>query len=351
MLYANQNTGEVDQFLKSQMQNFEHMTIACGYFGNSQLKRYENDFIKKIANGGSVTLIHGLGMWEGISPQLNATLNNIQQKMDGIDSAHHSGIYFLTERRYHGKIYHFQSGKREECLVGSSNFSHQGNFQNLEANILENDSSALRKISQFLKNLRTYACPYQDGVIPIKQKKSLIRKLAFTDAPDEFCPPNDILSKPISFTLPIRAKAKSSFNLTFGKGRLNRAKNIYTIRPYYEAEITLPAKFWKPPLKNFVPNSPKDKVEFEAFTDTGMYFSCNFNRKTKNKLDTRPLHETGGDFQSTPREILGHFVKDKLIDAGCMNFGDPITDDVLNDYGTNEIKVRKMNGNRLHLEF
>ena len=326
------------------MQNFEHMTIACGYFGNSQLKRYENDFLKKIANGGSVTLIHGLGMWEGISPQLNATLNNIQQKMDGIHSAHNSGIYFLTERRYHGKIYHFQSGKREECLVGSSNFSAQGNIDNLEANILENDLSALRKISQFLKNLRTYARPYRDGLVPIKESRPSI-------APSKFRIPKNILSQPASFTLPIRTVPKSSLNVTFGAGRKNKKNNTITPRPYYEAEISLPKEFWKPPLTNFVRNSPKDKVEFEAFTDTGMHFSCNFIRTTNSKLDTRPLHETGGDFQSTPRKMLGHFVKDKLIDAGCMNFGDPITDDVLDDYGTNEIKVRKMDGNRLHLEF
>ena len=351
MLYTNQNTGEVDQFLKSQMQNFEHMTIACGYFGNSQLKRYENDFLKKIANGGSVTLIHGLGMWEGISPQLNATLNNIQQKMDGIHSAHNSGIYFLTERRYHGKIYHFQSGKREECLVGSSNFSHQGNFQNLEANILENDSSALAQIRQFLKNLMVYAHPYQDGAIPIKQKESLKQKPEIIKAPDGFRPPANILSQPVSFTIPLRPKPKSSLNITFGKGRIDRKKNIYIPRPYYEVEITIPLKFWRPPLTKFVRNSPKEIVEFEAFTDTGMYFPCNFNRKTRDKTDPRPLHETSGEFQSAPRELLGRFIKDKLIDAGCMNFGDPITDDVLNDYGTNEIKVRKMTGNRLHLEF
>ena len=70
----------------------------------------------------------------------------------------------------------------------------------------------------------------------------------------------------------------------------------------------------------------------------------------KNKFDNRPLHEIGADFQSTPREELGRFVKNKLILAGAMNFGDAVTDDVLNEYGANAIKVRVMDGNRLHLE-
>ena len=351
MLHTNTIIGEVDTILEQQFKNSQHITIASGYFGNSQLKRYEKLFVEKIKSGGSVKLLYGLGMWEGISSNLNSTIDSINANMTNLSSNYDSGVYFATERRYHGKIYRFCSETTDGVLVGSSNFSHQGNFQNLEANILSRDSYLLRKADTFLDQLINYAVPFRNGVVPIKGKSKQLISTSIASSPDGFKPPNNILTQPVSFTLPIRTQPRSSFNLTFGKGRFDRTKNIYTTRPYYEVEITLPREYWRPPLTNFVFNSPKNKVEFEAFTNTGMYFKCNFNRKPKNKFDNRPLHETGADFQSTPREELGRFVKNKLILAGAMNFGDAVTDDVLNDYGANAIKVRVMDGNRLHLEF
>ena len=45
------------------------------------------------------------------------------------------------------------------------------------------------------------------------------------------------------------------------------------------------------------------------------------------------------------------FVKDKLILSGAMKFGEPITQDTLDYYGQNEIKVRMINKNTIHLQF
>ena len=62
MLHTSTPTGEVDEVLKNCLESSEHITIACGYFGHSQLKQYESHFIDKIKAGGSVKLLHGLGM-------------------------------------------------------------------------------------------------------------------------------------------------------------------------------------------------------------------------------------------------------------------------------------------------
>ena len=104
-------------------------------------------------------------------------------------------------------------------------------------------------------------------------------------------------------------------------------------------------------MTTHVPDTSGGPVEFNTHTDDGMYFSCNFNRKSANAKDTRPLHEIGGDFQSTPREALGMYIKDKLIDAGALSYGEQITDDTFAYYGKSHIDVRMINSTTLHLTF
>ena len=79
-------------------------------------------------------------------------------------------------------------------------------------------------------------------------------------------------------------------------------------------------------------------------------FEAKFKRKTKDN-DLRPIHETGGDFMSVPREALGKFVKDKLIQAGVLEFGELITEETLLDYGNDKLSFKKLDGQRLYVEF
>ena len=123
-------------------------------------------------------------------------------------------------------------------------------------------------------------------------------------------------------------------NLTFGSGR-GDTKGLYTIRPYYEVEITLPKEYWVKPFINFIANQTEPAI-FEICTDNGLYFEANFKRKTQNKFDTRPLHETGGDFISSPREALGKYIKDKLIYSGALEFEEAVSEETLMDYGQNK---------------
>ena len=109
-------------------------------------------------------------------------------------------------------------------------------------------------------------------------------------------------------------------------------------------EITIPKDFVKKPLINFLPNQ-NDPARFDVFTDNNLYFEAVF----KNKSNT--LHTPGIDFMSSPREALGKFIKDKLIAAGIIKYGDFITDDDLFEYGNNKLKFKKLDGKRLYVEF
>ena len=54
---------------------------------------------------------------------------------------------------------------------------------------------------------------------------------------------------------------------------------------------------------------------------------------------------------STPREALGKFIKDKLISSGALEFGEAVLQETLQDYGNNKLKFKKLDGNRLYIEF
>lgn len=356
MLHSNLNIGEVDGVLGSLLNISYNVTIASGYFGLSQVQKYRSNFLDIVKKGGQVTLIHGLGKFESIPSVLESELESLQNEIEKYRATSDSGVFFATERRYHGKIYRLESGTDVRALIGSSNFSKQGNVDNLEANILTSDHSIISQADILINQLLKFSQEYSPGILPLRKA----RGIAVAKATDYAIPSNapgapaNILAKPVDFILPVRALERSSFNLSFGKGRLTRPSigtPFYIPRPYYEAEITLPREFWLPPLTNFVANSISKPVEFNAYTDNGMYFECNFNRKASSSKDMRPLHEIGGDFQSTPREALGMFVKDKLIEAGAMNYGDQITEDTLAYYGRSEIKVRMINKKTIHLEF
>jgi len=356
MLHSNLAVGEVDGVISSLLNSSDKVTIASGYFGLSQVQKYRPKFLDIVKNGGCVTLIHGLGKFESVPPVLERELGSLQKDLAKYRTNADTGVFFATERRYHGKIYRLQEGLEVRALIGSSNFSKQGNVDNLEANILTSDKNIIHQADDLIHQLLKFSQEYSPGILPQRKSRGVQTGKATNYAIPSGVPPipANLLSKPADFTLPVRVHERSSFNLAFGKGRLVRPTNgkpYYIPRPFYEVEITLPREFWTPPLTNFIANSISRPVEFNAYTDNGMYFQCNFNRKHSGKSDQRSLHEIGGDFQSTPREALGMFVKDKLISSGAMNFGEQITEDTLAYYGQSQIKVRMIDKKTLHLEF
>ena len=105
-----------------------------------------------------------------------------------------------------------------------------------------------------------------------------------------------------------------------------------------------------PPLTTFIPNTVDPYMIKICGTD-GVLMDANFNRKSPRRGDTRPLHELGGDFQTTPRELLGKFVKGALIESGVLTFGARVTAETLEEYGSSSLKFRQIGENVFHVEF
>ena len=161
--------------------------------------------------------------------------------------------------------------------------------------------------------------------------------------------PEDIETMPISFKIPIPIQDKSSINLTFGAGRLNRNTNIYKPRPYYEAELTIPKEMFSlnSNIANFIDTKKLLKSEFKATTDSGQSFGVNFSPKKAGAN----LEDSGGDFMSSTREVLGKYIKDKLIEAGCMAYGDFVSESILQDYGQTELTITMYADDHMYIKF
>ena len=84
---------------------------------------------------------------------------------------------------------------------------------------------------------------------------------------------------------------------------------------------------------------------FDVITNCNEKFEANFNRKTVDKNDKRPLPELGVDFQSGSRRLLGYFIKDRLVKAELVKEDEVITQDVLDEYGCSEIIFRYLGKN------
>lgn len=318
----------------------KEIIIAAGYFGASEIRDRKKLLLDVVKKGGNVKLIHGLQSWEGVHKTTAKTMLDLDYDLRLLSKD--SGFYFNTKQRFHGKIYYFDDGKSQTCIIGSSNFSETGFLTYLEANLLQVDKSGCKKALDFLNNLLKTSNICSLKTVKLKSSGS-VKKLKPKSL---YKLPSNIKTMPVDFTLPIRCMPKSNINLTFSSGRLNRKTGIYTTRPYYEMEITVKKQDWIKPLTNFVPNQTKP-VEFEIYTDNNLYFEALFKSKKKGT----PMHQTTIDFMSSPRRELGHFIKDKLISNGIINYGDFITNDNLTDYGNSELRFKKLNGNRFYIEF
>jgi hypothetical protein len=55
-----------------------------------------------------------------------------------------------------------------------------------------------------------------------------------------------------------------------------------------------------------------------------------------------------GDGGKNGRKQLGFFIKDRLIDAGLLRYGEVITDDILDMYGNHFLEFRQVQEKKDH---
>lgn len=340
----------MNEVIREKIDAYNKCHFVVGYCGLSTLIDFETQILNKASKGNFSFKLHlGLAHWEGLSEKIIVKLEDLHYKLQEYDT--NSGVWIIAKNRYHGKLYLFGNMELpQEAIVGSSNFSDQGLSKNYEVNLQTNNKELLSQLHDVKTQLQENSYPFSSQNISIKgvSKKSKLKL-------DSITPPEDMpTSKPIrpaDFFIPLRAQPMSSLNLHFGRGRKNKKTGVITPRPYYEVEVTLQKKFWaNSEATKFIPNQI-EKAVYWAITDTSEVFECNFHRKSGAKSDKRPLHETGGEFQSTPREALGKYLKNKLINSNCLSFGEPVTQNVLDLYGSQKIKVWKLSQNKLYLSY
>ena len=316
--------------------------IAAGYFGKSEVDRHTATLIEKVKQGGSVQLILGLANAEGISQTLNDTLVQLHQSLRKYSA--NSGV-FVSESRYHGKLYIAKGSAQNSVLIGSSNFSFAGFEGNIELNINSKESTIAGQAFVFFINILRQSHAIDMCHVPIKSPRASLVGIQNT--------PRAVVKKPNrspDFEIPIRIQPHSSINLFLSRGRVNSKTGFYTPRPFFEVELTLPQELWVAPLTKFVPNVT-GPVSYIANCDTGETFEVKFKRKSNSKLDQRGLHSTGGDFMSSPREQLGRYIKGKLIRSGFLSYGEPVTSDTLTDYGNDHLNIWIIDSNTMFIDF
>ena len=77
MLITNDDGNVLNDTFVELASKAKNIIIASGYFGSSQIEEVKPLFLDIVRKGGKVTLIHGMGMWEGIRKSLENSISSL----------------------------------------------------------------------------------------------------------------------------------------------------------------------------------------------------------------------------------------------------------------------------------
>lgn len=327
---------EARHFVLSSLKDCKAVKIASGYVGLGAFQEALEPFKKILQDGGQVTLVFGLGYWEGISPALEKLLREFHDL--ALTYKNDSGVFFCQKDRYHGKFYIFETDIDKWASVGSSNFSDTGFGNWLESNIKINSEHEVNLLNEYFLRLKKNNAKSIDQLTFPSRRKELKKKSVKQNIG---LPPN-VSSLPVTFKLKIKPQPRSHMNLFAGVGRKN-LKGIYILRPWYEVEIGV-TKNEMQGLAGIVPPQ-KDPFIINTVDASGNVMPALFKRKTASPTSNNTLLD-GSDFMSQNRIELGRFIKDRLIDAGLLRYGELITEDTLDMYGNDCLEFRAIPGRK-----
>lgn len=354
---------QFSSFFERSLKNANSLRIASGYVGQDIFINHVPLMKKLVEDGGVVQLIFGISLWDGVTKKCEEAMREFHDF--AISHNTDSGVFIVITKKYHGKVYMFDypESQKQIATVGSSNFSSSGFGSWRETNIVIHDIDKLTALSQFFTRLK------DDDTVPIPMITSFgsDKRVRLTNRQKdqrsirEFSWPavnakniQDAKMLPTAFSLPLRPGSdfeKSSLNLFNGPGRKDSASGKYTPRGWYEIENTIKKD---DPCRNalnlYLP-AILDPWRFNVVTEKSEVFEANFNRKFGKKGDTRTLRELSIDFQSSPRRLLGYFIKDRLVNAGVLDIGETITEDTLDEYGNDELIFKDLGNNHFYIMF
>lgn len=327
---------EARHFVLNSLKDCKTVKIASGYVGLGAFQEALQPFQKILREGGQVILIFGLGYWEGISPALERLLREFHKFADGYKND--SGVFFCQKDRYHGKFYIFETNTDKWASIGSSNFSDTGFGNWLESNIKINSDHEINLLNEYFLRLKKTNAKSIDQLVFPSRRKELRKK----STKQNISLPANVSLLPITFKLKIKPQPRSHVNLFAGIGRKN-LKGVYILRPWYEIEIGV-TKSEMQSLAGIVP-AQKDPFIINTVDASGNVIPALFKRKTGSPTSKNTLLD-GSDFMSQNRIELGRYIKDRLIDAGLLRYGELITEDTLDMYGNDCLEFRAIPGRK-----
>lgn len=329
--------GNFKNVLKQEFKTSKNIIVASGYASADIIQEFKNDFIKIAKNGGSAKLLLGMAFYEGLSQTKLDILNSLCSDLNSCNID--SGVYVTYTRKYHGKVYHFDSGEQENIFVGSSNFSASGTAGNIECTVAVNDTITKDKVKDFLTFLlskeNSVSILKADIIVPGSKKYKQKVSLVTLDNLNHYNPKSLDISKLPKFFYPldrVAEKEKSNLNVYFGKGRLNSKTGHVKPRPWYEIELIA--------NKSLTSNPLYPKGDFDAYTDDGYII---------------PMRTQGDYFKNIRSkkslQIFGMWLKGKLQKAGALTPLTPVTNDTLIDYGNDTLTFAKIGEGKYYMGF
>jgi hypothetical protein len=329
--------GKFLSVVEKELADAKGVRIASGYTSFDILHMFKDDLSRISQNNGSVQLLLGMAFYEGLAQNKLTLLEDLSRQLS--TSKPDNGVYVSYSQRYHGKVYAFDKGDRVNVYVGSSNFSRSGLSENIEATVpitSEDDREQLERFLTYLfNNDNSVNILEADIVVPGSGKYKQRVALETLDDLEKYDPTTITTAglQHIDISLArIAAKEKSNLNIYFGKGRWSRSTGKVIPRPWYEAEIIVP--------KEVSSSELYPKGQFTAYTDDGYII---------------PM-ATQGDYHKNLRslrslQILGMWIKGKLQKAGALIPLTPVTEESLDLYGNDTLRLYKLSEGKYFIKF
>lgn len=250
---------------------------------------------------------------------------------------HRGEVRLVTPFRFHGKMYVGRNnGRTIGGIIGSNNLSGiiEHGPRVYEASILIDEERHAHQMDTFVSQLiATSTSNIADlEITNFKETNPVLNghENVSRVPPQEQTRAHDNLIRELSFELPLSTTETapgSNINACFGPGRLCRRNGLVKPRPWYEAEIIVPARIARRPG---YPISDTPEAEFYVITDDGWKFPCKISGQNNKNFRSKD------DLQ-----ILGKWLKGRLEDAGILQVGEPVTRAMLEAYGRDTVTLTK----------
>lgn len=339
MFYTNtvECGGDLESEINTQIINAEKVIIASGYVSLDVIERYADSFERIVNKGGSVKVLVGMAFYEGLNQKKLNRLIALSDSLRKINSE--SGVYVPYKRKFHGKIYNLDGKQNNNYYLGSSNFSTSGLIGNMEATAQINDRETIALISNYIAYLFSpmvsETIDKLDIIVPGSKKYQQRISAKSLEGLRKFDPHAINISALDYFDLNLEKYAsmqKSSLNVYFGEGRLNRSTGIITPRPWFEAALIATAETIRNPLY--------PRGDFDAYTDDGFIIPMSANGANNKNIQSRG--------SLIP---FGMWIKNKLQKSGALKPLTPFTIDVLETYGRSSIRFYKISEGKYFMDF